>query len=56
MVFDGDHLLLVDHKNSGLWLPPGDHVDLGCIRVTPSYGKAGEELGLEARRSYDPNR
>ena len=27
MVIDGDHVLLVDHKNSGLWLPPGGHID-----------------------------
>jgi 8-oxo-dGTP diphosphatase len=27
-VVDGEHILLVDHKNAQLWLPPGGHVEL----------------------------
>ncbi|HTD74361.1 MAG TPA: NUDIX hydrolase [Steroidobacteraceae bacterium] len=27
VVVDGDHILLVDHKNAQLWLPPGGHVE-----------------------------
>ena len=46
MVIDGDHLLLVDHKNSGLWLPPGGHVDLGEHLRDTVIREAGEELGL----------
>jgi 8-oxo-dGTP diphosphatase len=26
-VIDADHILLVDHKNAQLWLPPGGHVE-----------------------------
>jgi hypothetical protein len=29
LVVDGDHLLLVDHINAGLWLPTGGHVEPG---------------------------
>lgn len=29
VLVDGDHLLLVDHKNAGLWLPSGGHVEPG---------------------------
>ena len=46
MVIVGDHLLLVDHKNSGLWLPPGGHVDLGEHLRDTVIREAGEELGL----------
>ncbi|MDD9928470.1 MAG: NUDIX hydrolase [Rhodospirillaceae bacterium] len=48
MVIDGDHLLLVDHKNSGLWLPPGGHVDPGEHPRDTVVREAGEELGIEA--------
>ena len=45
---DGDWLLLADHINAGLWLPPGGHVEAGeHPRVTVAR-EAREELGLTA--------
>jgi hypothetical protein len=29
LLVDGDHILLVDHRTSGLWLPSGGHVEPG---------------------------
>lgn len=48
VVLDGAHILLVDHKNSGLWLPPGGHVDPGEHPRETVVREAVEELGLEA--------
>ena len=48
VVVDGDHLLLVDHKNSGLWLPPGGHVDPGEHPRNTVVREAVEELGMAA--------
>ncbi len=48
VVVDGDHMLLVDHKNSGLWLPPGGHVDPGEHPRDTVVREAMEELGMAA--------
>ena len=39
-------ILLVDHVNAGLWLPPGGHVDPGEHPATTAAREAAEELGL----------
>lgn len=44
---DGDHILLVDHKNAKLWLPPGGHVEPGEDPRTTVARELREELGLE---------
>ncbi len=49
VVVDGDHVLLVDHKNSGLWLPPGGHVDPGEHPRDTVVREADEELGMVAQ-------
>ena len=41
-------LLLVDHVNAQLWLPPGGHVDPGEHPRDAARREAMEELGLEA--------
>jgi 8-oxo-dGTP pyrophosphatase MutT (NUDIX family) len=46
-VVDGESILLVDHKNAQLWLPPGGHVEQGeHPRVTVAR-EIREELGFE---------
>jgi len=49
VVVDSDHVLLVDHKNSGLWLPPGGHVDPGEHPRDTVIREAVEELGMKAQ-------
>lgn len=47
-VIDGGHVLLVDHRNAKLWLPPGGHVEPGeHPRVTVGR-ELEEELGFAA--------
>lgn len=47
-IVDDDHILLVDHRNAGLWLPAGGHVDQGeHPRVTVAR-ELEEELGFAA--------
>jgi 8-oxo-dGTP pyrophosphatase MutT (NUDIX family) len=41
-------LLLVDHKNAGLWLPNGGHVEVDEHPHTTVVRELGEELGLTA--------
>lgn len=41
-------LLLVDHRLSGLWLPPGGHVDPGEHPAETARRELGEELGVDA--------
>ncbi|MEV4624604.1 NUDIX hydrolase [Asanoa sp. NPDC049573] len=44
---DGDgSVLLVDHVNAGLWLPPGGHVEPGEHPADTARREALEELGL----------
>jgi len=45
-VVDGESILLVDHKNAQLWLPPGGHVEEGEHPRETVVREAGEELGL----------
>ncbi|MDQ7908706.1 NUDIX hydrolase [Phytohabitans sp. ZYX-F-186] len=42
---DGD-ILLVDHVNAGLWLPPGGHVDPDEHPAATARREAREELGV----------
>src|SRR5215469_5662675 len=41
-------LLLGDHRKSGLWLPPGGHVEDGEDPRAAVRREAGEELGIAA--------
>lgn len=50
---DGDHLLLVDHKNARLWLPTGGHVEPGEHPKTTVVREAAEELGIVAEFLLD---
>ena len=43
---DGSGLLLVDHKNAGLWLPTGGHVDPGEHPRDTVARELLEELGV----------
>ena len=45
---DGDHVLLVDHKNARLWLPSGGHVEPDEHPRDTVLREAREELHLEA--------
>lgn len=45
-VVDGEHLLLVDHINAGLWLPPGGHVEPGEHPRTTALREIKEELSI----------
>jgi len=42
-------VLLCDHRQSGLWLPPGGHVEPGEDPVTTVGREAAEELGITAQ-------
>ncbi len=48
-VVDGEYILLVDHKNAKLWLPPGGHVEPGEDPRTTVVRELDEELGLRAK-------
>jgi len=52
-VVDADGLLLVDHKNARLWLPPGGHVESGEHPRATAVRELGEELGLRADHEID---
>jgi 8-oxo-dGTP pyrophosphatase MutT (NUDIX family) len=45
-VVDGETILLVDHKNARLWLPPGGHVEEGEHPRETVVREAREELGF----------
>jgi 8-oxo-dGTP diphosphatase len=45
-VIDGESILLVDHKNAGLWLPPGGHVEQGEHPRATVVREIREELGI----------
>jgi 8-oxo-dGTP diphosphatase len=53
VVADGDHILLVDHKNAQLWLPPGGHVEPDEHPRTTAERELKEELGLTAPHPID---
>lgn len=46
-------LLLVDHKNAGLWLPSGGHVEVDEHPRTTVSREAREELGVDAQFIWD---
>jgi 8-oxo-dGTP diphosphatase len=48
VVVDDGHVLLVDHRNAQLWLPPGGHVDPGEHPRTTAARELEEELGFAA--------
>ena len=45
-VLDDGHILLVDHKNAQLWLPPGGHVELHEHPRNTVVREMQEELGF----------
>ncbi len=45
-VVDGDYLLLVDHINAELWVPPGGHVEPGEHPRETVLRECQEELGF----------
>lgn len=47
-IIDQDYILLVEHRNAGLWLPPGGHVDPDEHPRDTVIREAREELGLDA--------
>lgn len=46
-VLDGQHILLVDHKNAKLWLPTGGHVEPNENPRMTVVRELREELGVE---------
>jgi 8-oxo-dGTP pyrophosphatase MutT (NUDIX family) len=42
-------ILLVDHKNAGLWLPTGGHVEVNENPITTVRRECQEELGIKAK-------
>lgn len=47
-VVDDGHILLVNHRNAGLWLPTGGHVDEGEHPRATVVRELKEELGIVA--------
>jgi 8-oxo-dGTP pyrophosphatase MutT (NUDIX family) len=47
-VVDADQILLVDHKNARLWLPPGGHVEVDEHPRATVARELEEELGVRA--------
>jgi 8-oxo-dGTP pyrophosphatase MutT (NUDIX family) len=47
-VVDGENILLVDHRNAGLWLPTGGHVEADEHPRQTVIRELFEELGLAA--------
>lgn len=52
-IVDQDHILLVEHRNAGLWLPPGGHVDPDEHPRDTVIREAREELESEASFHLD---
>jgi 8-oxo-dGTP pyrophosphatase MutT (NUDIX family) len=53
VVVDGEHVLLVDHKNAQLWLPTGGHVEPGEHPWDTVIREAKEELQMDATALFD---
>jgi len=49
VLMDDDHFLLVEHRNAGLWLPTGGHVEPDESPKEAARREAREELGIEPR-------
>lgn len=49
LLVDGEHYLLVEHRNAGLWLPTGGHVEPGERPIETARREAKEELGITPR-------
>ena len=47
VLMDGAHVLLGDHRTSGLWLPSGGHVEPGEHPAETVRREAREELAIE---------
>lgn len=43
---DAHHVLLVDHRLAGLWLPTGGHIEPGEHPATTARRELAEELGI----------
>ena len=52
-IVDADHLLLVDHINAELWLPPGGHVEPNEHPKEAALREAREELSVEPAFFFD---
>lgn len=52
-VIDADRILLVDHRNARLWLPPGGHVEADEHPRATVTRELEEELGLRAIHDID---
>ncbi len=52
-VIDGEHILLVDHINAGLWLTTGGHVEPGEHPRTAALREAKEELSIDGEFLHD---
>ena len=52
-VVDNDHILLVDHKNAGLWLPTGGHVEPGEHPRATVAREVQEELGIPSPHAIE---
>jgi 8-oxo-dGTP pyrophosphatase MutT (NUDIX family) len=50
---DAEHILLVDHKDAGLWLPSGGHVEPGEHPRATVVRELQEELGVTAAHAID---
>lgn len=48
LLVDGDHCLLVDHRNAQLWLPTGGHVEPFEHPLQTVERECPEELGIAA--------
>lgn len=48
LVVDGEHVLLVDHRDAGLWLPTGGHVEPHEHPMETVRREVREELGVDA--------
>lgn len=55
VVFDvqAEKILLVEHKNAWLWLPPGGHVEIDENPIDTVKRECYEELGVEANFMHE---
>jgi len=53
-VVDASHILLVDHKAAGLWLPSGGHVERGEHPRATVLRELTEELGIAPEHDIGP--